>query len=261
MKQTPGWPFARVIAHRGGGTLAPENTLAALDVAREYGFGAVEFDTRLAADGVPVVIHDATLDRTTDATGPVAARTAAELGRLDAGSWCGPRFAGARVPTLHAVLAHCRERRLWPDVEIKRVRGDEERTGAIVARAVANAYRDVLRADGDRAESIEPRVPLLSSFSRAALLGARRAAPGLPRGWLVHEVPAHWRDELDALGCVSLHVDHERLTRELAREIKSAGGWLFCYTVDDPARARELLDWGVDAFCTDRIDLIGPDFA
>ena len=261
MIERPHWPFSRVIAHRGGGALAPENTLAALDVARAYGFRAVEFDTRLAADDVPVVIHDATLERTTDATGPVAAHTAAELGRLDAGSWCAPRFAGARVPTLAATLAHCRAHGLWPNVEIKCVRGDEERAGAVVAQAVAVAYRDVLRAHGDRAESIEPRAPLLSSFSSAALIGARRAAPDLPRGYLVREVPADWRDGLDALGCVSVHVDHERLTREQACAIKSAGGWLFCYTVDDPDRARELLAWGVDAFCTDRIDRIGPDFA
>jgi glycerophosphoryl diester phosphodiesterase len=258
---SPVWPWARVLAHRGGGTLAPENTIAAIEVGRAHGFRAVEFDTRLARDGVPVVIHDATLERTTNGRGPVAARTAAELARLDAGGWYAPRFAGTPVPTLAQAIAHCRAHCIWPNVEIKRVRGDEARVGEVVARALARLYGDVRRPDGDRAASVEPRAPLLSSFSRAALAGARRAAPDLPRGLLVDSVPVDWREEMAALGCVSLHADHETLTPAQARAVKDAGYWLFCYTVDDPARAREILDWGVDAFCTDRIDVIGPHFA
>lgn len=261
MNDHPAWPYARVLAHRGGGTLAPENTIAAIEVGRAHGFRAVEFDTRLARDDVPVVIHDATLERTTSGSGPVIGRSAAELAQLDAGSWCAPRFAGARVPTLADVVAYCRAHGIWPNVEIKRVRGDEERVGEVVARAVAVLYRDVVRPDGDRAANVDPRVPLLSSFSRAALAGARRGAPGLARGLLVDDLPADWRDALATLGCVSVHVDHELLTPEQARAIKDAGYWLFCYTVDDPTRARQILDWGVDAFCTDRIDVIGPQFA
>ncbi|MGE5339584.1 MAG: glycerophosphodiester phosphodiesterase [Gemmatimonadota bacterium] len=261
MKAAYPWPYARVLAHRGGGALAPENTLAAIEVGLAHGFRAIEFDTRLAGDGVPVVIHDATLDRTTNGTGPVAAHSAAELGRLDAGSWCAPRFAGATVSTLEAVITYCRAHFVWPNVEIKRVAGDEERAGAVIARTAATLYADLVRPHGDRAGEVEPRVPLLTSFSRTALIGARRAAPDLPRGFLVKKIPANWRDELEALGCVSLQVSHEFLTAAAARAVKAAGYWLFCYTVDDPARARKLLDWGVDAFCTDRIDLIGPDFA
>jgi glycerophosphoryl diester phosphodiesterase len=74
------------------------------------------------------------------------------------------------------------------------------------------------------------------------------------------DVPADWAAELEDLGCVSLHTDHETLTREKARAVKHAGYWLFCYTVNDPERAREIFSWGVDALCTDRIDLIGADF-
>ena len=261
MKRARPWPYARVLAHRGGGTLAPENTIAAIDFSRERGFRAVEFDTRLAQDDVPVLIHDATLERTTNGAGRVAAHTAAQLARLDAGSWRAPRFAGASVPTLESVISHCRAHGVWPNIEIKRVTGAEERVGAVVAGAAASLYVDIVRAEGDQPEHIEPRAPLLSSFSRAALIGARRAAPNLPRGYLVDDVPANWREELEALGCVSLHADEALLTPAQARAIKSAGYWLFCYTVNEPARAREILGWGVDAFCTDRIDLIGPDFA
>lgn len=255
------WPYARVIAHRGGGTLAPENTIAAIDLGREYGFRAIEFDTRLSRDAVPVLLHDDSLARTTNGSGPAAACTAAELARLDAGSWHSPRFAGARLPTLAETLEHCRANEIWADVEIKLVPDAEAQVGGVVAQSVAAAYRELVRADGDRAERIQPRVPLLSSFSRAALQGARAAAAGLPRGWLTSAIPADWRAILDALGCVSLHTNHKHLTAELARAVKDAGYWLFCYTVNEPERARELLRWGVDAFCTDRLDLIGADFA
>ncbi|MCL6599290.1 MAG: hypothetical protein K6T81_11195, partial [Alicyclobacillus macrosporangiidus] len=116
-------------------------------------------------------------------------------------------------------------------------------------------------AGGDRAEGVDPHAPLLSSFSAEALAGARAAAPDLPRGWLTSRIPQDWAARLDALACVALHTNHRHLTRAVARAVKDAGYWLFCYTVDDPARARELSDWGVDAFCTERIDLIGADFA
>ena len=95
----------------------------------------------------------------------------------------------------------------------------------------------------------------------ACAVPARAAAPDLPRGYLVDAIPADWQRELEDMACVSLHVDHALLTPRQAREVKQAGYWLFCYTVDDPQRARELFSWGVDALCTDRIDLVGPDCA
>ena len=101
----------------------------------------------------------------------------------------------------------------------------------------------------------------MSSFERDALAAARAAAPDLPRGFLLDAVPENWSQELAALGCMALHTNHRYLTRALSRAIKDAGYWLFCYTVNEPARARQLFDWGVDAFCTDRLDLIGADFA
>jgi glycerophosphoryl diester phosphodiesterase len=255
------WPYARVLAHRGGGALAPENTLAGIRYGYDLGFRAVEFDARLARDELPVVIHDRTLERTTNGHGEVAALTAAQLAQLDAGGWFAPRYAGEPVPTLDAAIAFCRAQGIWIDLEIKRAPGVEAHIGEVVACTAAQGYADLLRSGGDRAENVDPRVPLLTSFSRAALLAAREAAPDLPRGFLVHGVPEDWMAELEAMGCVSLHVDHELLKREQALAIKKAGYWLFCYTVDDPGRAREILGWGVDALCTDRIDLIGAAFA
>ena len=124
------WPWPRVLAHRGAGTLAPENTLAALRVGFEHGFRAVEFDAMAPRDDVPVLIHDDTLDRTTGTPGDVTARTAEELTQLDVGRWHSPAFAGEPVPRLSEALAYCRARSIWPNVEIKPAPGHEVRTGA-----------------------------------------------------------------------------------------------------------------------------------
>ena len=165
------------------------------------------------------------------------------------------------MPTLEETLAFCRREGVWCNVEIKPAPGREAATGRVVAMTVAAAYADRVREGGAQQATIEPSVPLLSSFSIDALESARAAVPDLPRGWLVDRVPPGWRARLDALDCVAVHTNHRHLTPARATEIKASGAWLFCYTVNEPARARELLAWGVDAFCTDRIDLIGPDFA
>lgn len=255
------WPWPRILAHRGAGALAPENTLAAIRHGYTLGFRAIEIDARLTKDEVPVVIHDRTLERTTDGGGAVAEATAADIARLDAGGWFGPQYRGEPVPTLAETIGYCRAQGIWINLEIKRATGQVARIGEVVARTAARLYADLLRPGGGRAENVAVQAPLLSSFGRDALLAARAAAPDLPRGLLVDAVPADWRDELQALGCVSLHADHERLTPALVRAVKDAGYWLFCYTVDDPGRASEILGWGVDALCTDRIDLIGAEFA
>ena len=255
------WPWPRIQAHRGAGKLAPENTLAAIRRGCAMGFRAIEIDARLTKDEVPVVIHDRTLERTTDGTGPVAETAAADIARLDAGAWFAPEYRGERVPTLAETIAWCRAQGVWMNLEIKRYADRSARIGEVVARTAAQCYGDLLRPGGDRAENVVVQAPLLSSFGREALLAARAAAPDLPRGYLVDDVPENFAAELEALGCVSLHTDHETLTSEKARAVKDAGYWLFCYTVDDPERARELFGWGVDALCTDRIDLIGPGFA
>jgi glycerophosphoryl diester phosphodiesterase len=92
-------------------------------------------------------------------------------------------------------------------------------------------------------------------------MAAKQTAPEIQRGYLMDKVMDDWRDKLQQLGAVALHTNHRYLTPEMATAIKDAGYGLFCYTVNDPERAREILGWGVDGFCTDRIDLIPADFA
>ena len=261
MSRAPAWPYPRVLAHRGGGALAPENTIAAIQTGLERGFRAVEFDAMLAADDVPALMHDPSLERTALIVGAVSERSAAELERIDVGGWHSARFIGETVPTLQRTLRYCRDHDVWPNIEIKPALGFEAATGAAVARVTAQVYAELMRLGGDRADQVDPRVPLLSSFAPAALIAAREEAPSLPRGWLVDRVPPKWREEIARLGCVSLHTNHRHLTDTRAREIKRTGTWLFCYTVNSPQRARTLFSWGVDAFCTDAIDRIPADLA
>lgn len=248
MLNTTRWPFQRIVAHRGGGVLAPENTLVALRVAASLGFGGVEFDARLAACGTPVLMHDETVDRTTDGSGRVADLDAAALRRLDAGSWFGNEFAGERVPTLEAAIALCRNLGLWANVEIKPDPGTEAATGHAVATLTAKLWSDASPA------------PLLSSFSEEALQSAREAAPDLPRALLVVEPPRDWASRLRALGCRALHCAHDHVDRSLVDTAHSAGFGLLAYTVNDAGRAVTLFEWGVDAVATDELRELRPDF-
>jgi glycerophosphoryl diester phosphodiesterase len=248
------WPYPKILAHRGGGTLAPENTLAGLRRGMAAGFRAIEFDVMLARDGVPVVLHDPELGRTVAGSGSVADIDAPDLAARDAGSWFGPDYAGEPVPLFVEFAQFCKAHGVWMNIEIKPVPGHDAQTGTVVARLAAAMFADELAAG--RVE----RAPLLSSFSEAALQAARDAAPALPRAWLMPSLPADWEARARALGAVAIHTNHMRLTRAQAAAVKAAGFGLFCYTVNAPARARELFGWGVDGLCTDRIDLIGPAF-
>lgn len=242
------WPYPRVIAHRGGGAFAPENTLAAIRTGRSLGFAAVEFDVMLCADAVPVLFHDETLDRTTGSAGRVAETSSGQLAELDAGSWFGSDFSGERVPGYADAVRLCLDLELWANVEIKPAEGQARETGRVVAAASLELWRSAALD------------PLLSSFSIPALEEARDAAPGLPRGLLVGAVPPDWSATVRSLGCVSLHCDHRELTAARVAEVRNAGVALLCYTVNDPERARELFHWGASALFTDRLDLIPPDF-
>jgi glycerophosphoryl diester phosphodiesterase len=248
------WPYPKIVAHRGGGTLAPENTIAGLRAGLAYGFHAVEFDVMLSRDGIGMVMHDPDFGRTVAGQGSVPETDAVDLAAMDAGSWFGPQFRDEPVPFFSQFIDYCKAQRIWMNVEIKPADGAERATGAWVAKVTRDSYQAELAA-GDPAA-----VPLLSSFSFDALAAARDAAPELPRGYLLDRIPEDWQAQARELGAVAIHTNQKHLTPALARQIKAAGYGLFCYTVNDPARGAEILSWGVDGFCTDRIDLIGPTF-
>lgn len=259
------WPYPRVLAHRGGGTLAPENTIAALRCGKSHGFSGVEFDVMLAGDGTPVLMHDPFFGRTIRGTGRVVDFSAGQLAAMDAGSWFGTGFRGEGVPTLKQALAFCLTEHIWPNIEIKQGNGCARQTGHAVAKVVQSFYasRPSLPAAGDAGPLLPllPVMPLLSSFSLEALLGAQEAAPEIARGCLVDRVPPDWEHKLGQCAGIALHVGQRSLTKDQVISIREAGYAVFCYTVNDPHRAAELLAWGVDAFCTDRLDAIGADYA
>ena len=242
----PRWPYPRLLAHRGGGALAPENTLSGLRLARRLGYVGVEFDVKPTQDAIPVLMHDDTVDRTTSGEGPLTAIALAMLAELDAGRGFAPAFAGERVPTLETAARLCQALGLWANVEIKPCPGRDTETGAIVGRAAATLW----------AGAATP--PLLSSFSAPALAAARAAAPELPRGLLVEDVPADWLEALAKLDCVALHVQHDQVTSDLVEAVHGAGYGMLCYTVNHPERAAFLYRLGVDCVVTDRLDLLDP---
>ncbi len=246
------WIYPEYLAHRGGGKLAPENTIAALQCGLAHGFHAVEFDVMLARDGVPVVMHDPYLGRTVAGSGNVFDYDAAELVAMDAGGRFGPQFQGEPVPLFTQFVDFCRANDIWMNIEIKPAPGFDAQTG----KAVAELTRAIFALEV--AQDDPAKLPLLSSFSVEALDAARLAAPDLPRAYLIDKLDAGWEAQARALDAVAIHTNQKYLTADLAAQVKAAGFGLFCYTVNDPARAREIMAWGVDGLCTDRIDLIGP---
>jgi glycerophosphoryl diester phosphodiesterase len=244
---TTAWPYPHIAAHRGGGSLAPENTLAAIDVGARHGHKMIEFDAKLAQDGQIFLLHDDTLDRTSNGWGVAGDLPWEKLEQLDAGNWYSAAFKGERLPLLAEVAERCKQHSLMANIEIKPTLGVEDETG----REVALAARLLWQGQTD---------PLLSSFSVEALAAAQSAVPELPRGLLLDEWDDHWRELTERLECVSIHLNHNVLTAERVNMLKAAGLRILVYTVNSPERARLLLNWGVDCICTDRIDLIGADF-
>lgn len=225
----------RWFAHRGGGRLAPENTLAGIRLAAALGYRAVEFDVMLTADGTPVLIHDETVDRTTNGRGAVCALSDDEIFRLDAGG-------GERIPRLSEAAALCRSLGLLANVEIKPATGFERETAERVADQVLELWQGAAVP------------PLFSSFSLEALAIARDRAPQIPRGVLYEAVPADWRAEMQRLQAVSLHCDADLLGDEVLAEARAAGVPVLCYTVNDAAAAGALFARGVSGVFTDALD-------
>ncbi len=243
---TPSLQLPPIIGHRGSAGLAPENTLAGIRRAHEEGATFVEFDVKLTADGVPILMHDERLGRTTDGKGKVALASYDEIRMLDAGSWFSRDFAGERVPSLRVTLELCIELGLGINLELKPCPGREEETARIALETLEEAWPDHL--------NLPP--PLISSFERRALAAARKFAPDRPRGCLVTRVPAAWQAALDRFGCSTLNVADRWIRKGHVDVASRAGVPVLVYTVNDPARARFLLEAGVTSIFTDRVDLM-----
>lgn len=241
------WPYPHIVAHRGGGKLAPENTLAAIDTGARFGHTMIEFDVKLSQDGQIFLLHDDNLERTSNGWGVAGRLPWSDLLQVDAGSWFSRDFKGEPLPLLSQVAQRCREHGMMANIEIKPTTGTGPLTGETVARAARELWAEMTP-------------PLLSSFDIDALAAAQQAAPELPRGLLLDEWRDDWRALTTQLGCVSIHLNHRLLDEARIAALKDAALRILVYTVNKPERAAELLRAGVDAICTDRIDIIGPNF-
>ena len=241
-----GWSFPLWIAHRGAGRLAPENTLAAFRLGARHGHRAFECDVKLSADGVPFLLHDATLERTTSGHGTASAFAWSDLSRLDAGAWHSPAFAGEPLPRLADVAAYCLHNGFALNIEIKPTPGDEARTGRVVATEAARLWAG------------QTLPPLLSSFRPDALQAARDAAPQLPRALLLDALRDGWFEQARALGCAAVVTNHRIMSAALIERLHAAGLRALVYTVNEAAKARRLVALGIDGIITDAVDRFAP---
>ena len=242
------WPYPRLFAHRGGGSLAPENTLAAVKLGQSLGYRAHEFDVKLTKDNVAMLLHDATLERTTTGKGRAADFTWEELAELDAGGWHSPRFKGERLATFEAVARQLIANGDMANVEIKPTPGAARETGFAVAREAARLWAGAAVA------------PLLSSFDFEALMAAKEAAPDLPRGWLVDPfTDADW-DRLERLEAVSLHTSYKKIEVKDITRLHERGYRVMLYTVNDADIAERFLAAGVDGMFTDNLEVFARRF-
>jgi len=217
-----------VIAHRGASSYAPENTSAAFDLALQMGARHLELDVHLSRDGHLVVIHDDTLDRTTNGTGAVVSQTLAELQALDAGSWFGESFAGERIPTLAEVLTrYCGRAHLH--IELK------GHTAHLAQHTV-----DLVRTHG------MVQHVTLTSFQPTHLQATQTYAPALPLGWLVGEVNDAIIAQARALGCTQLCPRAPLVTPELVQRLHAEGFVVRAWGVTNAALMCQVVEAGAD---------------
>lgn len=253
VKETSSWYAHRTlgIAHRGASAVAPANTLSAFEKAVELGADGIELDVHLSADGVPVVIHDFTVDATTDGHGRVADMTLAQLKRLDAGSYFDPTFAGERIPTLEEALTVIAINSLLLNVELKTT---SLRDDGLERAVIACIERSTIQ----HGEAFANQV-LLSSFNPFSLRRAKRIAPHIPvgllyapdlplplrRAWLAFLAPHEAR-----------HPEHTMVNARYMAWARQRGYRVNTWTVDDPDEMHRLIGLGVDSIITNVPDVL-----
>jgi len=240
------WPYPRWIAHRGAGTLAPENTLAAFRKGAEYGYRMFECDAKLSADDVVFLMHDATLHRTTNGQGIGGEQNWQQLSQLDAGSWHSRHFSGEPLATLANLAQYCIRNQFHLNIEIKPTPGVEFKTGEIVAQQAAHLWQQ------------EKVPPLLTSFQVESLKGAQQAAPHLPRGLLLHTLTEGWLETAKRLECSAIVCQYALWTPKMVLTVHGAGMRCLSYTVNDEWAAQHLMALGTDGIITDRVDAFSP---
>ena len=214
-----------------------------------------ECDVKLSADGVPFLLHDATLQRTTNGPehlGAQASMTAGEhpwatLSQLDAGAWHSSAYAGEPLPTLQAVARYCLANGYLLNLEIKPTAGTEVATGTVVAQHAARLWTGLAAAP-----------PLLTSFKPQALAAAQAAEPALPRGLLLDTLWDGWLDAAQQLQCCAVVCHHALWSASTVAQVHAVGLRGLSYTVNDAALAQQLFGLGLDGLITDEVHAFKP---
>ncbi len=229
-----------VIAHRGFSVMAPENTLVAISKAIEAGADGCEFDVYRTRDGQIVLMHDATVDRTTDGQGKVTELTLAELKRLDAGRWKGQAYAGQRVPTLQEALELLKRSSCRAVIEMK-------------MKNISRQVVETVRSSGMTDQAV------IGSFDAPSVREVRQLAPEIPAAWIsgkaLEGTVQQQADQIasQAAACQTDLVDlvFDMLSPQLVEELHRRGLKVWVWTVNDPVVMEALRDWGVDGLTTD----------
>lgn len=228
-----------VIARRGATRRAPENTLESFKAARDGGVRWIGTNVKLTSDGIPVVIYDESLDRTTNGHGAVSEMAWPEMRALDAGSWFGSEFNAAHIPTLAQALDFAVKNDIRLELELRPGPGRTLATTMIALIEVVKARHD-------------PQAPpLISSFDVETLKVAYHMHPDLPRALFLDEWREDWRELATVTQASAIGVNEKLLTPERLRVIRATSVTLLAYTVNDAERARDLLATGVSAVFTD----------
>ncbi len=205
-----------------------------------------ECDVKLSSDSIPFLLHDDTLERTTNGHGVSSLQTWQTLQKLDAGGWHSSPYTGEPLPSLETIAAYCIANDFDLNIEIKPTTGTDELTGKVVAQYAARLWQN------------GSRKPLLTSFKPDALQAAQDAAPDLPRGLLLHELWTGWLETGLMLGCQAIICNYQLWDTSSVTQAKSAGFKLLSYTVNDEAEVQRLLALRMDGIITDRVDAFKP---
>lgn len=228
-----------VIAHRGVRAEAPENTLAAFKLVPKSGAQWIEVDVKITHDGVPVLMHDDSIDRTTNGRGMMADINWSDVQKLDAGSWFDKKFTDERVPKLGEAMRFMIDNKLKLNLELKPCPGRTQATTMVALIEASKVWPD------------HAPPPLISSFDMEALTIAAQLHPDWPRGVLLEKWADNWVELIKKTSASFIGLDTSVLTQKRVAALVEAQIPVLCFTVNDPLRAKELLHWGVSAVFSD----------
>jgi len=232
--------FPKFIGHRGASGFAPENTCVSMRIAKECGAQVVEFDVKKTKDSELIIMHDSSVDRTTNGHGRVIDMTLAEIKKLDAGCWFDPSFSGETIPTLKEMFSTLRHHSLGANIEIKPCPGTDIELSAQVIEFIENYWPNTLNP------------PLVSSFSVQALKTVREKSAQIPIGLIFdNPIPNDWKARAFDLKATAISVHHKSIENiEMIKEMHKEGYSVLAYTVNDHNLAKSLYDLEVDSIFT-----------